>query len=148
MDAGDYVVVEHALDIRLSGKKGTEKVYYSHTGYPGGLKKMPITRLKERYPEEVRGACSPSRSMGAERWIDHQAGRVRHAAQKLVPRRTARTAKGFPWGRTRSLHGECATDMAGYDPTGACRRHDIYPFINASSSYAHTITLICILCTV
>ncbi|OCF41234.1 ribosomal protein L13 [Kwoniella heveanensis CBS 569] len=53
VDAGDYVVVSEAAKVHLTGKKGTDKVYYSHTGFMGGLKAVPITRMKERRPEEI-----------------------------------------------------------------------------------------------
>lgn len=53
VDAGDYVIVSDALQVRLTGKKATDKVYYHHTGFMGGLKEVPITRLRERRPEEV-----------------------------------------------------------------------------------------------
>lgn len=53
MDAGDYVIVSDALQVRLTGKKATDKVYYHHTGFMGGLKEVPITRLRERRPEEI-----------------------------------------------------------------------------------------------
>ncbi|OCF54113.1 ribosomal protein L13 [Kwoniella mangroviensis CBS 10435] len=53
VDAGDYVVVSNASNVHLTGKKGTDKVYYSHTGYMGGLKAVPITRMRERRPEEI-----------------------------------------------------------------------------------------------
>ena len=53
MDAGDYVVVSDALQVRLTGKKAEDKLYYHHTGFVGGLKAVPITRMRERRPEEV-----------------------------------------------------------------------------------------------
>ncbi|OXG85795.1 ribosomal protein L13 [Cryptococcus neoformans var. grubii Br795] len=53
VDAGDYVIVSDALQVRLTGKKATDKVYYHHTGFMGGLKEVPITRLRERRPEEI-----------------------------------------------------------------------------------------------
>lgn len=53
MDAGDYVTVTNALDVHLSGKKSTDKVYVSHSGFMGGLKEVPIGRMRERRPEEV-----------------------------------------------------------------------------------------------
>ena len=53
VDAGDYVVVSDALKVVLTGKKPTDKVYYHHSGYPGGLKTVPITRMMERRPEDV-----------------------------------------------------------------------------------------------
>ncbi|ODN98527.1 ribosomal protein L13 [Cryptococcus wingfieldii CBS 7118] len=53
VDAGDYVVVENALGVRLTGKKSMDKVYHSHTGWMGGKKEVPISRLRERRPEEI-----------------------------------------------------------------------------------------------
>jgi len=53
VDAGDYVVVTDALEVRLTGKKSTDKEYISHSGFIGGLKRVPITRMRERHPEEV-----------------------------------------------------------------------------------------------
>jgi len=53
VDAGDYVVVSNALHVRLTGKKGEDKKYYHHTGFMGGLKEVPISRVRERRPEEV-----------------------------------------------------------------------------------------------
>ena len=40
MDVGDYVVVINADKIKLTGKKWTDKIYYSHSGYIGGLKRI------------------------------------------------------------------------------------------------------------
>jgi large subunit ribosomal protein L13 len=53
VDAGDYVVVTEALDVRLTGKKAVDKVYRHHSGFIGGLKEVPISRMRERRPEEV-----------------------------------------------------------------------------------------------
>ncbi|ORX39887.1 putative mitochondrial ribosomal protein L23 [Kockovaella imperatae] len=53
VDAGDYVVVSDALKVALTGNKPTDKVYYHHSGYPGGLKTVPITRMRERRPEDI-----------------------------------------------------------------------------------------------
>jgi large subunit ribosomal protein L13 len=38
VDTGDYIVVINASQVKITGKKSTDKVYYSHSGYPGGLK--------------------------------------------------------------------------------------------------------------
>ena len=62
VDAGDYVIVSDALGVRLTGKKGTDKVYFHHSGYMSGLKEVPITRMRERYPEEV---CSTPFTSGS-----------------------------------------------------------------------------------
>lgn len=45
LDCGDHVVVVNAEKIRLTGNKIEQKVYRSHSGYPGGLKEVPIKRL-------------------------------------------------------------------------------------------------------
>ena len=53
IDAGDYVVVINATDIAVTGKKQDQKVYYSHSGFPGGLKTKTLSELQERFPERV-----------------------------------------------------------------------------------------------
>jgi large subunit ribosomal protein L13 len=52
-DTGDFVVVINARNIRLTGKKLQDKKYYHHSGYPGGLKVRPISRLMDRDAGEV-----------------------------------------------------------------------------------------------
>jgi len=47
---GDYVVVINAAEIRVTGKKLDEKIYYSYSGYPGGLRARPLRELLERNP--------------------------------------------------------------------------------------------------
>jgi len=54
LDLGDYVVVVNADKVILfSDKKERGKVYYHHTGYPGGLKKVSFTKLKKEKPERI-----------------------------------------------------------------------------------------------
>jgi large subunit ribosomal protein L13 len=53
LDTGDFVVVINAEKIKVSGKKADQKVYYSHSQYPGGLKEERLKDLLERKPEEV-----------------------------------------------------------------------------------------------
>lgn len=53
LDCGDYVIVTNAKHIKVSGKKETNKMYYRHSGYPGGLKAESLSELRERRPEEV-----------------------------------------------------------------------------------------------
>ena len=53
MDGGDYVVVVNAEKVAASGKKETDKMYYRHSGYPGGLTEMSLGEMRERYPERV-----------------------------------------------------------------------------------------------
>ena len=52
-DTGDFVVVINAEKIALTGTKLDKKVYYRHSGYIGGLKKITARRLLEEKPEEV-----------------------------------------------------------------------------------------------
>lgn len=52
-DTGDFVVVINAEKIALTGKKLDDKVYYHHSGYPGGIKSIPAGKLLEKKPEDV-----------------------------------------------------------------------------------------------
>lgn len=53
IDTGDFVVVINAEKIKVTGNKLTEKIYYRHTGYPGGLRSRTLEEQLERRPEEV-----------------------------------------------------------------------------------------------
>lgn len=53
VDTGDFVIVVNAEKIALTGKKFADKVYYSHTSYPGGLKEITAGKLIEKKPEEL-----------------------------------------------------------------------------------------------
>ncbi len=53
LDTGDHVVVINARDIRLTGDKLRSKIYYRHSGYPGGLKYVDARTLKETRPERI-----------------------------------------------------------------------------------------------
>ncbi len=53
VDTGDYIVVINAEKIRVSGNKASDKMYYRHTGYPGGIKEANFTQMIERHPEKV-----------------------------------------------------------------------------------------------
>ncbi len=53
LDMGDYVVVTNASQIKVTGKKAVQKKYYSHSGYPGGLRTQTFAELMEGKPEEV-----------------------------------------------------------------------------------------------
>jgi len=52
-DTGDFVIVVNAEKISLTGKKLTDKVYYHHSGYPGGLKATAAGKMLKEKPEEV-----------------------------------------------------------------------------------------------
>jgi len=53
IDNGDFVIVVNAKDIKVSGKKMNNKVYYWHTGYPGGLKQRTLKEMLEKDPTKV-----------------------------------------------------------------------------------------------
>lgn len=53
LDMGDYVVVINAEKIVLSGDKNRKKIYFKHSGYPGGTTFTKYEELKETYPERI-----------------------------------------------------------------------------------------------
>jgi large subunit ribosomal protein L13 len=70
MDMGDYVVVVNAEKVVVTGKKSTDKLYYHHSGYTGGLRAVPFNEMVEKHPTfavtaAVRGML-PRNSLGAD----------------------------------------------------------------------------------
>lgn len=53
LDTGDFVIVVNADKVRLTGAKLDDKMYYRHSGYPGGLKEINARGLLEKRPEQV-----------------------------------------------------------------------------------------------
>ena len=53
MDMGDFVIVVNAEKIKLSGSKEDDKVYFRHTGYPGGGKETKYLEMMQKYPERI-----------------------------------------------------------------------------------------------
>ncbi|MFZ5932955.1 MAG: 50S ribosomal protein L13 [Patescibacteria group bacterium] len=53
LDSGDYVVIINAEKVKLTGKKPLQKVYRSHSGFPGGFKEIPFAKLMKEHPERV-----------------------------------------------------------------------------------------------
>lgn len=53
VDTGDFVIVVNASKIRLTGNKMADKMKYRHSGFPGGLKEVPISVMLEKHPERV-----------------------------------------------------------------------------------------------
>lgn len=53
VDCGDYVIILNASNVKLTGNKLTDKMYYNHSGYTGGLRIRSAKEMKERYPEEM-----------------------------------------------------------------------------------------------
>src|ERR1700736_1830547 len=94
LDCGDHVVVINAQKIRLTGNKLEQKVYRTHSGYPGGLKEVPAKRIRgDRADWMLREAVLgmlPKNKLRASRarklrvYLDEK-GLARHAGQKPQP---------------------------------------------------------------
>ena len=94
LDSGDHVVVINADKMRMTGNKVEQKIYYSHSGYPGGLKEVPAKRLRPikadwMIREAVLGML-PKNKLRARRAkklriYRDAAGLARHAGQKPQP---------------------------------------------------------------
>ena len=50
VDTGDYIVVVNAGKMRVTGNKDTDKIYYRHSGYPGGIYETTFGKMQERFP--------------------------------------------------------------------------------------------------
>lgn len=72
VDTGDFVVVINAEKIRVTGKKETDKIYYHHTGYPGGLKSASFNELMAKNPalalEKAVKGMLPHNTLGDEQF--------------------------------------------------------------------------------
>lgn len=53
VDTGDYIVVINAEKVRVTGRKFTDKTYYHHTGYIGGIKSITFDKLQAKAPERI-----------------------------------------------------------------------------------------------
>lgn len=53
VDCGDYVIVINASKVKLTGNKLNDKMYYDHSGYPGGLRERNAKEMVEKYPVEM-----------------------------------------------------------------------------------------------
>jgi large subunit ribosomal protein L13 len=53
IDGGDYVVVVNARDLVVTGEKETDKIYYRHSGFPGGIKDAQLKEVREKFPERI-----------------------------------------------------------------------------------------------
>lgn len=89
VDCGDFVVVVNAAKVRLTGAKETDKRYYRHSGYPGGLTSMPVAEMRELHPDRlVRIAVEgmlPKNRLGrqlASKLKVYEGGDHPHAAQQ------------------------------------------------------------------
>ena len=52
-DEGDFVIVKNVAQMKITGKKRNQKVYYHHSGYLGGLKEIPMKKILAQKPSEV-----------------------------------------------------------------------------------------------
>jgi large subunit ribosomal protein L13 len=50
VDTGDFIVVVNAGQIRVTGNKANDKVYYRHSGYPGGISETNFSKMQDRFP--------------------------------------------------------------------------------------------------
>lgn len=57
VDTGDYIVVVNAEKVRVTGKKEQDKIYYRHSGYPGGIKATSLGKMRAEHPERLLAAA-------------------------------------------------------------------------------------------
>lgn len=53
VDTGDYVIVVNAAQVKVTGRKASDKLYYRHSQYPGGITQMNFTQLMEKFPDRA-----------------------------------------------------------------------------------------------
>ncbi|UUD36754.1 50S ribosomal protein L13 [Mycoplasmopsis californica] len=89
VDMGDYVVVINAKDIKLTAKKEHDKLYYTHSGYPGGLKVINAHDLRQKKPiailEKAIKGMLPHTKLGNKQFRNlyvYAGNEHPHAAQK------------------------------------------------------------------
>ncbi|HEX4777159.1 MAG TPA: 50S ribosomal protein L13 [Acidimicrobiia bacterium] len=101
VDTGDHVIVVNAAKLAISPRKAEQKLYYRHSGYPGGLKETNLAHMLERDPEKVvrlavRGML-PKNRLGRSmlRKLRVYAGPTHpHTAQQPQPRTLASARRG------------------------------------------------------
>jgi len=57
LDCGDYVIVVNAEKVRVTGRKLDQKMYYRHSGYPGGIKGISLRNQLQKHPDRVLQAA-------------------------------------------------------------------------------------------
>ena len=89
VDGGDYVVVVNAEKVVVTGNKATAKIYYRHSGFPGGIKDATLAEVREKAPEKiienaVRGMLPKNKLSDGrmERLKVYAGAEHAHAAQK------------------------------------------------------------------
>ena len=91
VDCGDNVIIINASKVKLTGKKLTDKKYYNHSGFPGGLRERTAEVMIESYPEEmleraVKGMLPHNRlgrAMGKKLYV-YAGCEHKHEAQKPI----------------------------------------------------------------
>ena len=53
MDMGDFVIIINAEKVKVTGNKEADKTYFRHSGYPGGITKVNLTKVRQQYPEKI-----------------------------------------------------------------------------------------------
>ena len=53
IESGDYVVVVNAEKVKVTGRKAQQKLYRSHSGYPGGFKEVTYAKMSKEHPERI-----------------------------------------------------------------------------------------------
>lgn len=89
VDCGDFVIIINADKVKLTGNKLNDKMYYNHSGYPGGLRERNAKVMIENYPEEmmeraVKGML-PHNRLGRvmyKKLFVYQGSEHKHEAQK------------------------------------------------------------------
>ena len=89
VDTGDYVIIINAEKVKLTGNKLEDKMYYNHSGYPGGLRERNAKEMIQNYPEEmmeraVKGMLPHGRlgrAMGKKLFV-YRGADHKHQAQK------------------------------------------------------------------
>ena len=91
VDTGDFVIIINAEKIKVSGTKETDKIYYHHTGYPGGLRAASFKELMEKDPrmpiEKAIKGMLPKNTLGAQQFTKlkvYVGDKHNHEAQKPV----------------------------------------------------------------
>jgi large subunit ribosomal protein L13 len=89
IDTGDFVIIINAANTVVTGKKAADKMYYKHSGYPGGLRERTFTEQMEKDPTDVirqavRGMLPVNKLRDArlERLKIYTGGEHKHEAQK------------------------------------------------------------------
>lgn len=91
VDTGDFVIVINAEKVALTGKKASDKIYYRHSGHPGGIKGTPAGVIREEKPERlielsVKGML-PNNRLGRKQFTKlhvYAGSEHNHAAQQPV----------------------------------------------------------------